>query len=355
MPIMITDDDAKRLLSIPEAIEAMRVCFSDLAEGTAVNPPRLRYSAQTPDDTRRYFANIHAGAVGTYTVACVRAGSHFMLNDDNGGQRRSLDNPDPVNWSVIILYSLANGEPLAFMHETHLSGFRVGATTGLGVSQMAREDSRVLSLFGTGNQAYPNCRAICSVRPIERVQVYSPNAAHRRAFIERMAGEKVEVVAFDNPRDALRGADIVCCATNAKQPVLLGEWLEPGQMVVTIVNSDVIDQRSEVDEAVFARASDIVVNDWEGVVANRQNELLGPIERGIVKREQVHELKDVVSGRVSVRQGRDNIVYYKNNTGLAIQFAACGAILHRKLLAEGTNRTIPREWFASQKYSIPPA
>ena len=56
MPIMITDDDAKRLLSIPEAIEAMRVCFSDLAEGAAVNPPRLRYSAQTPDDTRRYFA-----------------------------------------------------------------------------------------------------------------------------------------------------------------------------------------------------------------------------------------------------------------------------------------------------------
>jgi ornithine cyclodeaminase/alanine dehydrogenase-like protein (mu-crystallin family) len=355
MPIIITDDDAIRLLSIAEAIEAMRVAFRDLAEGRAVNPPRLRYSSATPDPARNYFANIHAGAVQTYRVACVRAGSHFMLADDRNGQRRSLDNPDPVNWSVITLYDLATGEPLAFMHETHLSGFRVGATTGLAVAEMAREDAHVLGLFGTGNQAFPNCRAICAVRPIRRIQVYSPSAQHRADFVARMAGEKVEVVALDDPRDVVRGADIVCCATNAKQPVLMGEWLEPGQMVVTIVNSDVLDTRSEADEAVFARAKEIVVNDWDSVVANRQIELLEPIEKGLVKRENMHELGDVVAGKVRPRQQPDSILYYKNNTGLAIQFAACGAILHRKLVAEGTNRTIPREWFASQKYSIPPA
>jgi ornithine cyclodeaminase/alanine dehydrogenase-like protein (mu-crystallin family) len=355
VPIIITDEDAARLLSIPEAIEAMRVAFRDLAEGKAVNPPRLRYSTDTADPKRRYFANIHAGAVQTYQTACVRAGSHFMLMDANSGQRRTLDNPDPVNWSVIILYDLANGEPLAFMHETHLSGFRVGATTGLAVAECARPDAEVLGLFGTGNQAFPNCRAICSVRPIRRVKVFSPNASHREAFKARMKSENVEIIPVDDPREVVRGAHIVCCATNAVVPVLKGEWLEPGQMVVTIVNSDVIETRTEVDEETFARASDIVVNDWEGVVANRQIELLHPIEKGIVKREHVHELRDIVAGKVEVRQSPDRILYYKNNTGLAIQFAACGAILYRKLRAEGTNRTIPREWFASQKYSIPPA
>src|SRR3954451_16519345 len=200
MPIIITDDDAIRLLSIPEAIEAMRVAFTDLANGGAVNPPRLRYSSETPDADRRYFANIHAGAVPSLQRACVRAGSHFMLVDDRDGQRRSLDNPDPVNWSVIILYDLANGEPLAFMHETHLSGFRVGATTGLAVATCARADAHVLGLVGTGNQAFPNCRAICAVRPIRRVQVYSPNAQHRAEFVKRMANENVEVVALDDPR-----------------------------------------------------------------------------------------------------------------------------------------------------------
>jgi alanine dehydrogenase len=355
MPIIITDEDAIRLLSIDEAIEAMRVAFRDLAEGRAVNPPRLRYSVATPDPDRRYFANIHAGAVLSFRTACVRAGSHFTLVNKQAAERKTFDNPEPVNWSVVILYDLATGEPLAFMHETHLSGFRVGATTGLAVAECARPDAEVLGLYGTGNQAFPNCRAICAVRPIKRVNVFSPSRAHRMAFLERMADERVEVIAVDDPREVTRGADIVCCATNSKVPVLRGEWLAPGQMVISIANSDVIGERHEVDGETFARASDIIINDWDAVAANHQVELLDPIERGTVRREHVHELGDIVAGKVAVRQQRDRILYYKNNTGLAIQFAACGAILYRKLMAEGTNRTIPREWFASGKYSIPSA
>jgi alanine dehydrogenase len=351
MPIVITDEDAARLLSIPEAIEAMRVAFRDLAEGKAVNPPRLRYSIGTPDPARRYNANIHAGAVESYRVACVRAGSHFTSADASGSRKTAAD-PAPVNWTIIILYDLETGEPLAFMHETHLSGFRVGATSALAVAEGAREDAEVLGLYGTGSQAFPNCRAICSVRPIRQVKVYSPNPAHRQAFVARMAAESVEVVAVDDPREVVCGADIVCCATNSKQPVLEGAWLENGQMVITIANSDVLMTRREVDEATFARASDIIINDWESVTANRQVELLEPIEKGLVKREHVHELGDIVAGKAKLRRSPDAIVYYKNNTGLAMQFAACGAILHRKLMAEGTNRTIAREWFASEKYHL---
>jgi ornithine cyclodeaminase/alanine dehydrogenase-like protein (mu-crystallin family) len=179
MPIVITDADAARLLSIPEAIEAMRVAFRDLAEGRAVNPPRLRYKAPTPDPSRRYSANIHAGAVQTYAVACVRAGSNFVPTND-APDRKSLADPNATNWTIIILYDLNTGEPLAFMHESYLSGFRVGATSALAVAEAARPDADVLGLFGTGNQAFPNCRAICAVRPIKRVQVFSPNPDHRR-------------------------------------------------------------------------------------------------------------------------------------------------------------------------------
>jgi ornithine cyclodeaminase/alanine dehydrogenase-like protein (mu-crystallin family) len=104
--------------------------------------------------------------------------------------------------------------------------------------------------------------------------------------------------------------------------------------------------RREVDEKTFVRASDIIINDWDSVTANRQVELIEPIEKGLVKRENVHELGSIVAGKATLRRDPGAIVYYKNNTGLAMQFAACGAIIHRKLVAEGTNRTIPREWFA---------
>jgi ornithine cyclodeaminase/alanine dehydrogenase-like protein (mu-crystallin family) len=123
-------------------------------------------------------------------------------------------------------------------------------------------------------------------------------------------------------------------------------------MVITIANSDVLLTRSEVDETVFARARDIIINDWESVVANRQAELTAPIDNGLVRRESVHELGDVVAGKAKLSGDPKAIVYYKNNTGLAMQFAACGAILYRKLKAEGTNRTIPAEWFAGGKYGL---
>jgi alanine dehydrogenase len=351
MPIVITDDDAVRLLSIPEAIEAMGVAFRDLAEGRAVNPPRLRYDIGSPDPTRRYYANIHAGAVGTYQVACVRAGSHLMAAD-NDPKRRNRAHPEPVNWTVIVLYDLNTGEPLAFMHETYLSGFRVGATSALAVTHVARADAAVLGLFGTGLQAFHNCRAICAVRPIRRVQVFSPNREHRAAFVKRMANETFEIAAVEDARAAVRGADIVCCATNARVPVLEGAWLESGQMVISIANSDVLGARREVDEATFARAREIIINDWDSVIANRQVELTEPIEKGLVQRENVHTLGNIVAGNSRLSGARDAIVYYKNNTGLAMQFAACGAILHRKLMAEGTNRVIPREWFASGQYGL---
>lgn len=76
------------------------------------------------------------------------------------------------------------------------------------------------------------------------------------------------------------------------------------------------------------------------------------MEKGLVRRENVHTLGDIVAGKARLCGERDAIVYYKNNTGLAIQFAACGAILYRKLMAEGTNRVIPREWFAAGQYGL---
>ncbi len=351
MAIVITDEDARRLLTMEECIEAMRVAFRDLGQGKAVAMPRLRYTIESPDPARRYFANVHIGAVASYGMSCVRAGSHFILDDDRASERRILSNPDPVNWSVIILYDLATAEPVAFLHESYLSGLRVGATTGAAVEALARDDAATLGLFGTGRQAASSLEAIRTIRPIRRVNVYSTNALRRAAFAERMGRDGCEVVAVSEPRAVIEGADIVSCATNTKNPVFDGDWLSPGQMVVSIVNSDVTGTRREVDETTFARADDIIINDRDSVHANRQVELLEPIEKGLVDEARVHTLADILAGKAEVKSTPDNIVYYKNNTGLALQFAAAGAIIYKKLSAEGTNRVIPREWLAAEKYS----
>jgi len=121
--------------------------------------------------------------------------------------------------------------------------------------------------------------------------------------------------------------------------------------VVSIANTDPTLERHEVDETTFARATDIVVNDWASVESNRQVELLDRIAAGIVERGRVYELGALLTGGATVRQTDENLVYYKSNTGLGMQFAAAGAVVYRKMKDAETNRVIPREWLAAEQYT----
>jgi alanine dehydrogenase len=348
--IIITDDDVQRLLPMADCIEAMRVAFRDFADGRAVNRPRMRYLAEHPDPERKYLANVHVGAVPSYGTACVRAGSQIIRPPSAKVDRRLYENPQAFNWGIVILYSLETAEPLALLHEFHLSGLRVGATTGMAVDQIARKDAATLGLLGTGKQARNALEAIALVRPIRRVNVYSPSAEHRTAFARDMAREGVEVVAVADARSAIAAADVICCCTTAMKPVFDGDWLEEGQLVVSIANSDVTNKRSEVDRRTYERATAVIVNDWESVIDNDQTELLDPLKEGAIRHDQIFELGALANGTVSITQpprGGEGIIYYKNNSGLAIQFAAAGAILYRKAMQEGSNKTIPTEWLGS--------
>jgi alanine dehydrogenase len=352
MTIIITDEDVRRLLPMHECIDAMRVAFRDFDAGEAVNRPRMRYLAKHPDPDRRYLANVHVGAVPSAGIACVRAGSQIMRPPSAARERRTYENPQAFNWGFVILFSIETAEPLALLHEFHLSGMRVGATTAVAVDAIARPDAQTLGLFGTGKQARNALEAIAVVRLISRVNVYSPNAEHRDTFAREMSRDGLTVAAVTDPRAVVAGADIVCCATTAMHPVFDGDWLEDGQVVVSIANSDVTNKRSEVDRKTYERAECVIINDWESVIDNDQTELLDPIAAGIISRDQVYELGALLSGKVSVKQtqrgsAQNGIIYYKNNSGLAIQFAAAGGILYRKALAEGSNKVIPTEWLGS--------
>src|SRR5262249_56799539 len=112
MTIIITDEDVKRLLPMRDCIEAMRVAFGDLADGAAVTRPRMRYLARHPDPDRKYLANVHVGAVPSYGIACVRAGSQVIRPPSAANDRRLYENPQAFNWGIVILYSIETAEPL---------------------------------------------------------------------------------------------------------------------------------------------------------------------------------------------------------------------------------------------------
>jgi ornithine cyclodeaminase/alanine dehydrogenase-like protein (mu-crystallin family) len=335
-----------------DCIEAMRVGFRDWADGSAVSRPRMRYVAQHKDAERKYFANVHIGAVPSFGVAVVRAGSHIIKPPSKTVERRLYENPKPANSGIVVLYSMETAELIGLMHEFHLSGMRVGATSALAIDKIARPDASVFGLFGTGKQARAAFEAIALVRTFRRVNVFSPSREHREAFAHEMGRGGTEVVAAADPKAAVEGADVICCATSSLKPVFDGNWLEDGQLVVTIANSDVTNpiRRSEVDRRTYERAHTIIVTDWESVVDGNQLEILEPIAEGLVSRDIIHELKDVVADRIAVKQtsrtdAAQGVIYYKNNAGVALQFAAAGGLVYQRALAEGKCKMLPSELF----------
>lgn len=350
--LIISDEDVKRLLPMRDCIEAMRVAFTEWASGSAVSRPRMRYVAQHKDADRKYFANVHIGAVPAYGVASVRAGSHIIKPPSAKVERRLYENPKPSTSGIVVLYSMDTAELIGLMHEFHLSGMRVGATSALAIEKIARPDASVLALYGTGKQARAAFEAITLVRPFTRVNIFSPNKEHRETFAREMARDGIEVVAMPDSRSNLEGADVICCATSSLKPVFDGDWLVDGQLVVTIANSDVTNpiRRTEVDRTTYGRANSIIVTDWESVVDGNQLEILEPLAEGMIDKDNIIELKHVVAGNVKIGQPVRNantkgVIYFKNNAGVALQFAAAGGLVYQRALAEGKCKTLPSELF----------
>ena len=185
--------------------------------------------------------------------------------------------PSKRYWGQFLVYSLETAELLGIIVDGTISPLRVGATSGAAVRLLARPDSHVAGLFGTGHQAELHAQALAAAVPLRRLKVYSPSRAHREEFCARFGDELgIPVTAAAEPREVVEGSDVICCATSSSAPVFDGKDLEPGQTVVSIVNSDVVFQRHEVDRETFRRSDLIVVNGRESVHANRQQNCWTP-------------------------------------------------------------------------------
>jgi len=347
--LLIMDPEVRQVLNMSECIVAMDRAFAEEARGIAVNKPRMRYKVPSDLDKPGYMANIIPGAVPSSGVAALRYDSTIVQERVVAGSKR-MDFPSPLkrSWGFVLLFSLQTGEPLALVHDFSLSAVRVGATTGIANRALAKKDAKVVGIFGSGNEARTNLEAICCVRAIERVKVYSITKEHRDRFAEEMTELlNVEVQPVSSPEAVIKGSDIVMCATNSSEPVFNGNWLESGQVITTIANTDGVHRRTEADSTTMIRSDFIVLNNKETAITNQQRELLDLIDQGIFGWDKVCELGQVLLGAHPGRKNDQQIIYYKSNTGVGIQFAAVGALIYEGCKQRGLGRELPSEWFGA--------
>lgn len=351
MTLFMSADDVVKVLKMPDCIEAMERVFREEAEGGAVNHPRQRYTLPTsiPLGEQGWWTNMIGGAAESTGFAALRVDSGIVREHEVDGRRRmEWEYPDARSWGFVLLFELMTGKPVAVFHDFSLSPIRVAATTAVAARELSRPDASVMALLGTGNEAERHLEALALVRELSDVRVYSPNERHCREFVERM-GDRVaaSLEAVSGPEEAMRDADIVMCATNSSVPVFDGNWLRAGQFAATIVNTDHNTQRSEADATTFERSDLIVLNSTATAVANNQVELLDLIEAGTVSWDDVTELGHVLAEPSAGRQSNDDIIYYKSNCGVGIQFAAAGALILQKCQQAGRGTEVPTELFGA--------
>lgn len=351
MTLMISAADVNQVLTMRDCIEAMEQAFAEEGREIAVNHPRQRYRVprQPAPGEIGYWANMIAGAVPSMGVAALRYDSSIVRDREVDGRRRmDFVYPSRRSWGFVLLFSLQTGEPLAIFQDFSLSALRVGATTGVAVRALSKQSSKTVGLFGSGNEAERNLEAICLVRNVEHVKVYSPSKEHRVEFAAIMGRRlNVEITPVNDPRDVVRDADIVMSATNSSEPVFDGNWLEPGQLVVTIANSDHVMRRTECDSTTMLRADSIILNNRATAISNQQRELLDLIDEGHFGWDKVAELGQVLVGTHPGRAGDQQILYYKSNAGVGIQFAATGKLILDACRQQGLGHEIPTEWFGA--------
>jgi ornithine cyclodeaminase/alanine dehydrogenase-like protein (mu-crystallin family) len=352
--LLLSNEDVEALLSMPDCLAAMEDAYRELGDGRGASGVRSEILTPTTRDDGLYSLLTMAGVAPKFGIAAVRINSDILTWPQTPAGRKRVKIPAAPNEryvGLVLLFSIATGEPLAIYPDGIVQRMRVAATCGLAAKYLARPDARVAALLGTGWQAGGQAAAIAAVRPIERIRCYSPDAERRRAFAREMSETLgITVTAASSAREAVAGADVVMCATSSMQPVLSADWLEPGMHVSSL-------KRLELDASV-AEAADVVVTHVRGSPSHilraagadlaRETETEKAALSKKLRQNELPDLADLLLGRIAGRRSDTQVTLFLNYMGLGYQFAATGHVIWRRAQERGLGRKLDTDWFTSE-------
>jgi ornithine cyclodeaminase len=348
--LFLGPQDVKDVIGIGKAIDLVEQGYREAADFPIVNAPRRR--VHSPEGVR--VSNFPGGVPGLGVIGSLTR-AESVSHDPTNQVYPYREHPVYLLWDskTAHLQSIMVGEiaekRVGF---SSVMALRTAATTGVGCRHLARKDARVAGVFGTGGQALHKILALQNERAIETYKVYSRNPDNRRKFCERLrALVDAEFVPVETPREVVEGADVIICATSSNVPVFDGNWLEPGQHVITVVGSNnalvkggwLSSGRRENDDVTVQRADFIVTNWRESIEQEQQAGLIEPINKGLIGWDKIVELGDILAGKHPGRTSDEQITYHANNNGTAAADLAIAKWVYDECrrLGRGTEIEIP--------------
>jgi ornithine cyclodeaminase/alanine dehydrogenase-like protein (mu-crystallin family) len=249
MTLLLNNRDVQEVLTAGMTIAALERSYRELIEGEAVCRPRIDIRIPTATPGRIYqWGTMEGGSTSGYFAIRMKSD---VIEEHGSGETRTEEKfcvRPGLYCGLILLTDVETGEPLAIINDGYLQHLRVAADAAIGARIMARADSSVLGMLGSGGMARSHVESLLRVRDIRRVDVYSPTRANR----ERLAAEirekhGIESVAMDDPEEVYREADILAACTDSALPVIRGALLREGMHVISVGGRPDDDARRRFD------------------------------------------------------------------------------------------------------------
>lgn len=314
----LREDDVKKLLTMPLALEWVEQALKSRALGQAIDVPRARIHLPTGTQHVLQAAAPELKVVGFKYYYTTPYGKSFYVH----------------------LINTESGRLEAIIEAVWMSMVRTGAASGVATRHLAVEGASIVGQIGAGFQAIAQLEAVCRVRKIRAARVFARSRERLQAFCATLSQKLgIEVAAAGSAEAAVRGAHVVNVITKAAEPVLKGEWLEPGQHV-NAAGSNALSRR-ELDEAAVKKC-DVITVDARGTARNECGDLLPAVEKGWLHWESLAEIGEVIAGRASGRSSPREITLYESH-GMGIQDLWVGAKVLALARERGVGMDLPIE------------
>jgi alanine dehydrogenase len=316
--LVLSEKEVRRLIDVEELIDALERAHIQFSTGKAVMP--VRQVVPLPEIKGRitsmpaYLSEDHALGMKVVT---------FFQENPN----KNL----PAILATIHLYSAATGKLEAVMDGTYITAIRTACASAVATKALANPNTPVLGVLGAGVQADSHIRALCKVREIKSIKVYSPSGKSARKLKEELEPVvKIKIDPVKTAEEAVRDTDLLVTATTAKEPIVNCDWLKPG-VHINAVGSHRPDLR-EIDGATIKRAK-VFVDSRDAIMAECGDVLLAIKEGAITESHASIEIGEVLAGKKSGRTKPEEVTLYKS-VGIAIQDVAAAQLVYRKALRE---------------------
>jgi alanine dehydrogenase len=325
--LLLSRGEVEELLDVDELIDALAGAMADLSAGRASAPNRVGARVEERN-------GLLAAMPGYTPSAGALASKLVTLFPRNAG------GPLPTHQAVIAVFDAADGRPAALLDGNAITAIRTAAGSALATRLLAREDAATIAILGTGVQAASHARVVTRVRPFRELRVAGRTRAKAEALAAELDSElDLPVRAAASFAKACEGADVICAATHADEPVVRRESIQAGAHVTSVgynPRGREVDDRTVVDALVVVESCAAALAPFPA----GSTDLLQPLERGLIGADHVHaEVGELVAGERTGRTSPDEITLYKS-VGVAVQDGTAAALVLRAARARGAGREV---------------